>query len=147
MTASNSRGLTRSVITPEANVPTRLNSARLAANEDAVPPPMWHPSMYATRWVSVTPVEVTPQTKNGIESSQKSPTRITWRIGGGLLRVTGALTLGRRNQSTPTRATAISAASSTSAASSEISSASREVGSMTIAPAAVAAPTTPNSVP
>jgi hypothetical protein len=44
-------------------------------------------SMYATRW-AVTPVEVTPQTKNGTDSSQ-SPTRITRRIGGGSARVTG----------------------------------------------------------
>ena len=51
----------------------------MPTSSDAVPPPMWQPSMYATRCVSVMPVDVTPQTKNGIARVQNSRRRASWR--------------------------------------------------------------------
>ena len=47
----------------------------MLTSSDAVPPPMWQPSMYATRCVSVMPVDVTPQTKKGIARYQNSRRR------------------------------------------------------------------------
>ena len=93
------------------------------------------------------PVEVTPQTKNGIASSQKSRTRITARTGTGALRAACGSASMRRNSSTPISATPTAAARKISAASSEMSRKAREIGSITTEPAAVAAPTRPNSAP
>ncbi len=93
------------------------------------------------------PVEVTPQTKNGTASSQKSRTRTTARIGTGAFRAACGSASMRRNSSTPTNATPTQAARKTSAASSEMSRKAREIGSITTEPAAVAAPTRPNRAP